>query len=149
MYSRIVVGTDGSDRASRAVTHAVDLAALSGAELHLVSAGNDLQAIAAAGAAGLPSAGDLDPNRTPNQINDALSKAVKVAQSKGVESKTHAVSGEPVEALCGIADKVEADLLVVGNRGMQGVQRYFWDSVPDAVSHKASCSVLIVDTRDK
>ncbi|WP_424060352.1 universal stress protein [Methyloceanibacter sp.] len=42
-----------------------------------------------------------------------------------------------------------ADLLVVGNRGMYGLQRYLWSSVPDAVSHHAPCSVLIVDTRSR
>ena len=148
MYKAIVVGTDGSETAERAVTHAISLAALSGATLHIASAGDEFLAMATV-AVGLPTAGDLNPNRTIDGLNRVVSDAAAKAQAKGVNAETHAVTGNVVDALCGLADRLDADLLIVGNRGMQGIQRFFWDSVADSISHKAPCSVLIVDTRSE
>ena len=59
--------------------------------------------------------------------------------------ETHARFGSPAEVLCDIAAHLQADLIVVGNKGMQGGRR-FLGSVPNTVSHHAPCSVLIVDT---
>ena len=60
--------------------------------------------------------------------------------------ETHARFGTPAEVLCDLAAHLDADLIVVGNRGMQGGRR-FLGSVPNTVSHHAPCSVLIVDTQ--
>ncbi len=75
--------------------------------------------------------------------------AASLAQERGVDCETHTIIGDAVDAICKLAEKLNADLIVVGNRGMKGVQRYFWDTIPDAISHKAPCNVLIVDTREK
>jgi nucleotide-binding universal stress UspA family protein len=72
-----------------------------------------------------------------------------VAKDVGADSlkvETHARFGTPAEVLCDLAAHLEADLIVVGNRGMQGGRR-FLGSVPNTVSHHAPCSVLIVDTQ--
>jgi nucleotide-binding universal stress UspA family protein len=60
--------------------------------------------------------------------------------------ETHARFGAPAEVLCDLAAHLQADLIVVGNRGMKGGRR-FLGSVPNTVSHHAPCSVLIVDTQ--
>ncbi len=52
---------------------------------------------------------------------------------------------DPAEALLSVAAKVDADLIVVGNHGMHGAKRLL-GSVPNEVSHKARCNVLIVST---
>lgn len=148
MYQSILVGTDGSQTAERAVQHAIDLAALSKADLHIASVVNDLLSTVAVGTPGLPSGGDLGPERAIEDSNRVVEAAAAAAREKGVNTKTHAVTGDVVDALCHLAGSLSADLLVVGNRGMQGLQRYLWSSVPDSVSHRAPCSVLIVDTRD-
>jgi nucleotide-binding universal stress UspA family protein len=57
-----------------------------------------------------------------------------------------AIAGNPAEVLLSVAAEVKADLIVVGNRGMQGTQRFLLGSVPNRVAHHASCSVLIVQT---
>ncbi|GAG89254.1 unnamed protein product [marine sediment metagenome] len=149
MYSHIVVGTDGSGTASRAVLHAIDLAALSGARLHIATAGRDSFVHFAVGGVGLPGTGELSPTTLSEELSAVVNEAATLAQERGVDCDTHTIVGDAVDAICNLAEKLNADLLVVGNRGMKGVQRYFWDSIPDAVSHKAPCSVLIVDTRDK
>src|SRR5438067_2282220 len=60
---------------------------------------------------------------------------------------THAVSAHPATAILSVAEVVDADLIVVGNRGMKGVRRLL-GSVPANVSHHAACDVLVVDTVD-
>jgi nucleotide-binding universal stress UspA family protein len=144
MYSNIIVGTDGSGTASRAVLHAIDLAALSGARLHIATAGSDSFIHLAAGGAMIER-----PTTLSEELSAVVNEAASFAQERGVDCETHTIVGDAVDAICKLAEKLNADLIVVGNRGMKGVQRYFWDTIPDAISHKAPCNVLIVDTREK
>lgn len=146
MYRNIVVGTDGSETASRAVSHAIELAVISGATLHIATAGID-RLVVVTGAAGLPVGADLNVDRLSDNMSEVVNSAANEARSRGASVATHTIVGNAVDALCDLAEQVEADLLVVGNRGMKGLQRFFWDSVPDGISHNAPCSVLIVDTR--
>lgn len=62
------------------------------------------------------------------------------------EPTTVAVAGSAAEVLLSVAAETHADLIVVGNRGMTGAQRFLLGSVPSRVSHHAPCSVLIVHT---
>ena len=54
-------------------------------------------------------------------------------------------SGPPADAVVAVADKVDADLIVVGNKGMKGARRVL-GSVPNSIAHGAPCSVLIFDS---
>jgi nucleotide-binding universal stress UspA family protein len=54
--------------------------------------------------------------------------------------------GDPADAIIDAAEEEGADLIVVGNRGMQGAKRFLLGSVPNRVAHHAPCSVLIVHT---
>ena len=63
-----------------------------------------------------------------------------------IEVTTHHEAGNPAKALVTIAEKVGADLIVVGNRGMKGLKGKVLGSVPNEVSHHASCAVLILNT---
>jgi nucleotide-binding universal stress UspA family protein len=60
--------------------------------------------------------------------------------------ETHMVPRDPSDAICETARAVEADLIVVGNRGMKGMRRVL-GSVPNSVAHHAPCDVLIVETK--
>lgn len=60
-------------------------------------------------------------------------------------TRTHAIPGDPADAILMVAAEVDADLVIVGNQGMHGVRRVL-GSVPNAVAHKAECSVLIINT---
>jgi nucleotide-binding universal stress UspA family protein len=68
------------------------------------------------------------------------------AEREGVSAQIHNVEGDPGEVLIRVAEGVDADLVVVGNRGMTGVKRFVLGSVPNKVSHHCPCSLLIVDT---
>ena len=59
---------------------------------------------------------------------------------------THHEEGDPGKALITVAKAAEADLVVVGNRGMKGLKRFVLGSVPNDVAHGAPCAVLILKT---
>lgn len=123
MYSRILVGTDGSATAARAVARAVEVAASSKATLTILTAarrekGESVVAGAAAAHAG-----------------------------SGVDIDTKVVEADPVSALIDEARDGGYDLLVMGNKGMTGLTRFFrLGSVPNKVTHHLPCSLLIVKT---
>ncbi|HWA54911.1 MAG TPA: universal stress protein [Solirubrobacterales bacterium] len=146
MFTRIVVGTDGSDTAAEAVRQAVDLAKLSGAQLSIVSAyepvskrrleeereeaPRDVQY-------------EIGPREDVNLVLDAAAAA---ARKEGIEVSTHPVEGDPAEGILNVAEDTKADLIVVGNKGMTGARRFLLGSVPNNISHHAPCSVIIIRT---
>jgi len=67
-------------------------------------------------------------------------------QREGLSAEIHTPGGDPAEGILRVADAVDADLLVVGNRGMTGAKRFVLGSVPNTLAHKCSCSILIVNT---
>lgn len=138
MYESIVVGTDGSETAQRAVSEAIRLAAALGSGLHVVSAYEPLRGARASGA----KVGTVLPD---TKVQAVVEEAAAGARVRGVDVRTHTVTGDPGDALLEVAGQEKAELIVVGNRGMHGVTRVL-GSVPNKVSHRARCSVLIVST---
>jgi nucleotide-binding universal stress UspA family protein/GNAT superfamily N-acetyltransferase len=122
----IVVGADGSETGGEALAAALRLAGLLGTALHVVCAYGILQA--------------------PSDAEAVLETATRAARADELEVVTHPRRGDPAEALIAVAEEQDADLLVVGNRGMSRASRFLLGSVADKVSHHAPCSVLIVRT---
>lgn len=153
MFTSIVVGTDGSERAARAVEQASALAKLCGATLHVVNAYKGIEsAVAGAMAAGSlvatpPSIGDASKEEA-DAAQQALESGVEPIRADGVTVEAHAITGSPAQVLLDLAERVGADLIVVGNRGMTGSHRIL-GSVPNTLAHHATCAVLIVDTDEK
>jgi nucleotide-binding universal stress UspA family protein len=146
VFTRIVVGTDGSETAAEAVRQAVDLAKLSGAELSIVSAYEPLSKRQVE-AEKLDAPADVQYEIGPREdVNLVLDAAAASARKEGVEVQTHPVEAEPAEAILNVAEETKADLIVVGNKGMTGARRFLLGSVPNNVSHHAPCSVIIVRT---
>jgi nucleotide-binding universal stress UspA family protein len=145
MFSSIVVGTDGSPTARRAVEVACSLAELSGATLHLVSAFRPAPVLAGA-AVGFMDSVVVEAERDLRRFTEAmLSDLSGTIGGRGVRVETHAVAGEASDALLEVAKACAAELIVVGSKGMAGA-RHFVGSVPNRVSHRARTSVLIVKT---
>jgi nucleotide-binding universal stress UspA family protein len=146
MFRTIVVGTDGSETASKAVAQAAELAASVSSELLIVSAfepvsGSRLREEAS------QAPDDVRWMVNPREDVDAtLGAAVEVAEQQGVRTRTFARQGDPADAILDVAEEEHADLIVVGNKGMTGAKRFLLGSVPNKVSHHAPCSVLIVRT---
>jgi len=142
MSESIVVGTDGSDTANQAVAEAVRIAKALGAEIHLVSAFAPLRAKVSGAPEGAARVWQPLPD---SEVESTLSQAEASVRLAGVPVKTHATQGDPAHALLETADEVDADMIVVGSRGMHGAKRVL-GSVPNTVSHRARCNVLIVST---
>ena len=138
MGESIVVGTDGSATARRAVAEAARLAKALEAQLHVVSA-YGLQEVRVAATSGFV----MPPMIDDEWVNATLSEAADGLAN--VEVTTHAVRAEPADALLEVAEQVGASTIVVGNQGMHGAKRVL-GSIPNSVSHRASCNVLIVST---
>jgi nucleotide-binding universal stress UspA family protein len=144
MAEAIVVGTDGSETAKRAVDEAVRLASALGAELHVVSAFEPLRGAKIAGA---PEGAAKVWQPLPDaHVESTLNEAAAGVRMKNIEVTTHAVEKDPADALLEVADKVDADMIVVGNKGMHSASRFVLGNVPNKVSHRARCNVLIVST---
>ena len=141
MYSSIVVGTDGSETAQLALRHAMDLAAVGGGTLHIVSAYRS-----SGGTVRVGTEAEHWYVDTRTKIDTILDSAAALARSKGVKVETHAVETDPGDAIVAIAGEVGADAVVVGNKGMRGPKRFLLGSVPNKVAHNAPCTVVIVKT---
>ncbi len=143
MIKTIAVGTDGSDTASKAVEFALDMAERYGSHIVVASSyrpvGEDRlrreQREAPA---------DIQWSINPQEdVSAVLQDVEQKAKERGLQATSEAREGDPAEVLCAIAEEHGADLIVVGNKGMQ---RRVLGSVPNSVSHKAPCSVMIVKT---
>ena len=146
MFTRIVVGTDGSDTAAQAVSQAVELAKLTGAQLSIVSAYSQASGRRAE-AEQQEAPADVQYELGPREeVNFTLDAAAAEAKEAGIEVQTHPVEADPADAILNVAEETKADLIVVGNKGMTGARRYLLGSVPNNVSHHARCSVLIART---
>jgi nucleotide-binding universal stress UspA family protein len=144
MAESIVVGTDGSDSAKRAVEEAVRLAKALGAEVHLVSA---FEPVRDARIAGAPEGAAKVWAPLPDaNVEALLAEAAAGVRFSGLEVSTHSLAKDPAEALIEVADEIGASTIVVGNKGMHGARRFVLGNVPNKVSHRARCNVLIVDT---
>jgi 3-phenylpropionate/trans-cinnamate dioxygenase ferredoxin reductase subunit len=126
-YKTIVVGTDGSPTAAVAVEVAQKLARRLRGMLVLVGA-LDAYGIA----------------RQPLQT--ALYEAAEAARGKKVDATAELIEGTPGESILAAARKHDADLIVVGNRGMGQATRFRLGSVPDWIAHDTPCDLLIVDS---
>jgi nucleotide-binding universal stress UspA family protein len=145
-FQRIIVGTDGSDTAKKAVEQAADLAKATNGELHIVMAAAAVpESRLRSERADVPD----DVAHTVNPTEDAeaeLKQAAAPYEEQGLKVHTHAKTGDPADAIIDVAEANGADLIVVGNKGMTGAKRFFLGAVPNKISHHAPCSVLIVRT---
>jgi nucleotide-binding universal stress UspA family protein len=142
----IVVGTDGSETAKKAVQEAIDLAKQVGASIDIVSAYEPVSSQRLREEARqVP--GDLQWMVSPREdVDETLQAAAAEIEAAGVPVEAFAREGDPADAILDVAEERGADLIVVGNKGMTGAKRFLLGSVPNKVSHHAPCSVLIVRT---
>jgi nucleotide-binding universal stress UspA family protein len=143
VYRTVVVGTDGSNSSMRAVHRAGSIA---GADAKLIVASayspqpDDPKALDA-----LKDEGYKVHGAAP--IYALLRDAADRARSAGAQNvEERSISGSPVDALVSLAEEVGADLLVVGNVGLNTIAGRLLGSVPASVSRHAKVDVLIVHT---
>jgi nucleotide-binding universal stress UspA family protein len=139
VFDKVLVGADNSPTARRAIEAATELVQMSGGELHIVTAFS-LKKVG-----DTPGGGDHLTNE--GDAEAALQVLSFIPKKAGIEPTLHLAAGDPAEVIVATADKIDADLIVVGNRGMKGARRVL-GSVPNSVAHGANCSVAIIDTSE-
>ena len=146
MFGSIVVGTDGSETAGEAVRQATELAKSIGATIYLVSAFEPV------GNQRLREERQQVPEdmswmvNEREDVNATLRAAEEQIKEQGISVQTFARQGDPADAILDVAEEQNADLIIVGNKGMTGAKRFLLGSVPNKVSHHAPCSVMIIRT---
>jgi nucleotide-binding universal stress UspA family protein len=146
MFDRIVVGTDGSETATEAVKTAIELARLAKSKLEIVSAYEPIpQDRLKREGEGIP--GDISQVVNPREdVQLVLDRAAAEAKKAKVDVVTHPREGDPADAILDVAEENDADLVLVGNKGMTGARRFLLGSVPNKISHHSPCDVWIVKT---
>jgi nucleotide-binding universal stress UspA family protein len=146
LFERIVVGTDGSDTATEAVRQAIELAEVAGAKLGIVAAFEPIPQSRLREEQG-EAPGDVQYAVNPREdVNVVLETTAGMAKQRGVEATPYPREGDPADAILDVAEETNADLIVVGNKGMTGAKRFLLGSVPNKISHHAPCGVYIVRT---
>jgi nucleotide-binding universal stress UspA family protein len=143
VVSTVAVGTDGSGTASKAVKAAIELAQAFEARIVFLSVYHpvDEQRLRREKR---EAPEEVQWSINPEEDVDAiLSEAEQLAEEHGLRWASEASTGEPAEVLVRLAEKYEADVLVIGNRGMH---RRVLGSVPNSVTHAATCTVYLVKT---
>jgi nucleotide-binding universal stress UspA family protein len=139
----IAVGTDGSDTASIAVNFAIDMAEKYGSKLIVASSYRPV-AEDRLRKEQTDAPQEIQWSINPTEEVDATLRDVEEkAKERGLKTVSEAREGDPADVICEIAEHHEADVIVVGNKGMH---RRILGSVPNSVAHKAPCSVMIVKT---
>ena len=136
----IVVGTDGTEASGAAVSVAADLAEVHEATLHLVTACAMPVVAAGMDVVAVPSHHDVR-----SAAASAIEGQAEAVRRRGIPTEVHVCDGSAAGVLCDVAETVGADVIVVGNRRMQGAGRLL-GSVANKVAHHAPCSVFIART---
>lgn len=143
MFSNIVVAIDGSEHASNAIATACDIAGKYNSSIHLVHS-PQVDTVAYAVGSG---AYVLEPNQ--ERINAAGKKvmdgAIELAKKQGHTPKTTTIGNtDPAHEILSCTKANEADLIIMGRRGLGKIGTLFLGSVSGKVSHEAPCACLTV-----
>ena len=136
MISTVAVGTDGSATAAEAVKEAAGIARRFDAKLVLLSAFD----ASGSGRDDLERQWAWNSSARTRSILEGIEADLR---QSGLECETRFDDGDAADVLVRLAEEAGADLLVIGNKGMK---RRVLGSVPNTVSHKADCSVMVVKT---
>jgi nucleotide-binding universal stress UspA family protein len=135
--STIVVGYDHTPGSQLALERAATLAKALGAKLVVTSVA---PVMFSAGRSG----GPIDPTDTPQDHAKELATAREYLEAQGIEADYQAAIGEPADAIVQLANERHADMIVIGTREPNLIQRLTGQSVSESVTHHAHCDVLIV-----
>lgn len=161
-FRKILVGTDGSPTAMRAVDMAAELSKSVGAALSIVCVyepptEQELQQLRADPDDPVAQWGvDKNVRGIPEEFKwkiagateaeDVLDRSAERASKAGVEAEIEAIRGNPAEELISYAQRGDFDLIAVGSVGMSGAKRFMLGNVPHRISHHAPTDVLILRT---
>jgi nucleotide-binding universal stress UspA family protein len=138
MTTRILHGLDGSESAFHALEKAIELAKLTGAELHTISVEEVPRYPGTVGEV-------MEEKETANAMyKGAIKKARELAQEKGVELKPHVILGHEVKTIIEFIRQRDFDLLVIGFMGHSALYERVMGGTCQNLVRLAPCSVLVV-----
>jgi nucleotide-binding universal stress UspA family protein len=142
IYKRIMVATDGSERAKKAVEKAIEFAKLTGAKLYAVNV------IAHGGFSGAPPK-DVGwehamSEHLKNEGKKATASVETIGKNTGVEVESVILEGSPASEIVDFAEKNDIDLIVMGTLGKAGLDRFLLGSVAENVVRHSKKPVLVV-----
>jgi nucleotide-binding universal stress UspA family protein len=148
-YTHILVPTDGSDRALRALEEAVTIGGLANATIHVLYVVDDATIAELATDAGLDDVSfDADVNRLFDRFEVVGEHAIEEIKSAAAEQRVDVITeirrGIPDEEILAYVDENDIDMVVMGTHGRRGVQRYLLGSTTERVLRRASIPVLAV-----
>lgn len=149
MFSRIVVGTDGSIDATEALKVAGQMAASApDAVVHVVTGFEPLSTTE------MQKLDSQLPREYRDQVKSdllarpAVENAAGLLTARGIAHTVREAEAKPAAAILALAKEVDADLIVVGSRGEGMIDRLRHGSTSTKVLHEARCNVLVVKHRD-
>lgn len=140
VYENVLVPTDGSDNAERGIAHAIDLAAETGAHLHVLFVVDETVYGSDTGL----SSYEAYIEKVADDAEDLVESVVEEATERGVESTTSVLRGTPHEEILDYAEAQSVDLIVMGKRGATGGTVPHVGSVTDRVLRGATVPVMPV-----
>lgn len=137
MYDTILVPTDGNPGMNAVARQALDLAALAGAEVHVLSVVDPTRVRS--------DADDEEVESLERTASDATDRIATMAAQRDQDVTTVVRTGRPYEEILDYADDAGADLIVMGTHGRAGLDRYLLGSVAERVVRAATVPVLTVN----
>lgn len=141
----VLLATDGSPTAEKATETAIELAKLLDTELVIVTVWTI--PYTATGFAPVPINGEV-AKLGEDEAKKLVLKTAALAEEAGVETRTVALRGIPVEEICLAADTYKPRFLVIGSHGWGVIRRALFGSVSTGVLHRAKCPVLVVHAEE-
>ena len=143
---KMLVAIDGSETATKALDYALNLAEMCEAEVQILSVVPSVESI-------MPRFIRTAPRKSytmfieevENRMKTILTEALEVAKRKSIKKiATRLLKGHPADKIVKTAQEEGFDLIVLGSRGLSGIEEWVLGSVSDRVADRAACSVLIV-----
>jgi nucleotide-binding universal stress UspA family protein len=147
MYARILIATDGSDLADRALDHALQLAKLAGSEVTIVTVTEPATVIG--GGYATVAGGVVDPipeliEAQDKAARELLERAAKRAADQGITAKIVLVDNSfAAEGVVATAAQIDAELIVMGSHGRRGLNRLLLGSQTNNVLAHTNIPVLV------
>ena len=146
MYKRILLAYNGSESGQKALLDCQDIATLSQSELFLIAVMPPATAYVGF-EGGVYESSPAEREQVAQKYNDILADGLRRLAESGRNAKGEVVVGETVDAITQYAKKIEADLIVVGHKHLDGWAARWWrGSMSRSLIEYAHCSVLVVIT---
>ena len=147
MYKRILLAYDGSESGQRALIDCQEIAQLNHSELFLIAV-MPLTTAYVGFEGGVYESSAEEREQIKQKYDDILADGLRRLEASGRTAKGEVVVGESVDAITQFARKVDADLIVVGHKHLEGWAARWWrGSMSRSLIEYAHCSVLVVITR--